>query len=170
MFSPDSFDLVLCHNVIEHLESVDEAIQRFHHALAPGGLLFIGAPNPASLFGMVTKYTPHWFHVWFYRTILRYKDAGKAGHHPFRTVYHPLVSPKALMSFCQDAGFEIAYFNLFLGKNFVALREARPILGGLLGVVVDATNALAFGRLKLAHGDYHAVFRKPPLAASSVAP
>jgi SAM-dependent methyltransferase len=170
VFPPNSFDLVVCHNVIEHLDSVDEAIRRFHHALAPGGLLFIGAPNPASLFGLVTKYTPHWFHVWFYRTILRHKNAGEPGQHPFRTVYHPLVSPKALMRFCEDSGFETAYFKLYLGKNYIALKEARPMLGWLLAGALGSMNALAFGRLRLAHGDYHAVFRKrPPVLANGVA-
>src|SRR5579872_6090376 len=55
VFSPESFDLVVCYNVIEHLTSVDQAIRQFHKALSPGGLLFIGAPNPKSLFGIVTK-------------------------------------------------------------------------------------------------------------------
>jgi SAM-dependent methyltransferase len=54
-FPPDSFDLVVCHNVIEHLTSVDETIRQFHHAPAPDGLLFIGAPSPESLFGFLTK-------------------------------------------------------------------------------------------------------------------
>lgn len=173
VFPPDSFDLVVCHNVIEHLPSVDQAIRQFHHALGPGGLLFIGAPNPASLFGLVTKYTPHWFHVWFYREIFRDKDAGKPGRHPFRTFYHPIVSPKALLEFCTRVGLEPIYFNLYIGKNYMSLRETRPIIGRSLGVALGLMNALTFGRLKLAHGDYHAVFRKtstPAVASNHVGP
>jgi SAM-dependent methyltransferase len=166
VFPPDSFDLVVCHNVIEHLPSVDKAILRFHDALRPGGLLFIGAPNPASLFGLATKYSPHWFHVWFYRVILRDKDAGKPGRHPFRTVYHPIVSPKALLEFCAQVGLEPIYFNLYIGKNYMSLRETRPLIGRALGVALGLMNALTFGRLKLAHGDYHAVFRKSATPAS----
>jgi SAM-dependent methyltransferase len=160
VFPPDSFDLIVCYNVIEHLPAVDQAIRQFHHALAPGGLVFIGAPNPGSLFGFVTKYSPHWFHVWFYRAILRYKDAGKPGQLPFRTFYHPIVSPKALVKFCQQVGFEPIYFNLYLGSNFTTLRQTRPLVGSLVAGAVSVMNALTFGRLKLAHGDYHVVLQK----------
>lgn len=160
VFPPDSFDLVVCHNVIEHLTSVDQAIRQFHHALAPDGLLFIGAPSPESLFGFVTKYTPHWFHVWVYRVIFRRKDAGKPGQHPFPTIYHPIVSPKALLRFCKQIGFEPIYFNLYLGKHYADLRKTRPIIGWFAGAAVGLMNALTFGRFNLAHGDYHAVFKK----------
>jgi SAM-dependent methyltransferase len=160
VFPPDSFDLIVCYNVIEHLPSVDQAIRQFHHALAPGGLVFIGAPNPGSLFGFVTKYSPHWFHVWFYRAILRHKDAGKPGQLPFRTFYHPIVSPKALVKFCEQIGFEPIYYNLYLGSNFTTLRQARPLVGSLVAAAVSVMNALTFGRLKLAHADYHVVLQK----------
>src|SRR5438552_3298363 len=63
-FAPDSFDLVICYNVIEHLADVEAALEGFCTSLKRGGLIVIGAPNPRSLSGMVTKYSPHWFHVW----------------------------------------------------------------------------------------------------------
>lgn len=160
VFPPNSFDLIVCYNVIEHLPSVDQAIRQFHHALAPEGLLFIGAPNPESLFGLVTKYTPHWFHVWFYRVVLRHKDAGKPGQLPFRTIYHPIVSPKALMQFGKQVGFEPVYFNMYIGSNYTSLRKTRPIMGWLLSAAIGLMNAATLGQLDLARGDYHAVFKK----------
>jgi SAM-dependent methyltransferase len=166
-FPAGSFDLIVCYNVIEHLTAADQAIRQFHHALAPGGLLFIGAPNPASLFGIVTKYSPHWFHVWFYRFILRRKNAGKPGQMPFRTIYHPIVSPKALLDFCTQLGFEATYFNLYIGSNYTNLRSARPVIGWFLHVAISLANALTFYRVNLAHGDYHAVLRKLPSSSSS---
>ena len=161
VFPPNSFDLIVCYNVIEHLTAVDQAIRQFHHALAPGGMLFIGAPNPESLFGFVTKYSPHWFHVWFYRVILRRKNAGEPGQVPFRTVYHPIVSPKALLEFCGQLGFKAIYFNLYIGSNFTSVMETRPVIGWLLGVALSLMHALTFGRPSLAHGDYHVVLQKP---------
>jgi SAM-dependent methyltransferase len=160
-FPPNSFDLVVCHNVIEHLTGVDRAIIQFYSALGPGGLLFISAPNPESLFGLITKYSPHWFHVWVYRVVLGHKDAGKPGQHPFPVVYHRIVSPKALLEFSAKVGFEVVYFNKFLSKNFASMKEARPVLGGLVGLAFAAMNALTFNKLSLMLGDYHAVLRKP---------
>ncbi len=68
-FAPDSFDLVICYNVIEHVPDVEAALLGFCQSLKPNGMILIGAPNPASLSGVVTKYSPHWFHVWFYRHV-----------------------------------------------------------------------------------------------------
>ena len=160
VFPPNSFDLIVCYNVIEHLPAVDQAVKQFYKAVAPGGLVLIGAPNPESLFGLVTKYTPHWFHVWFYRVILRHKDAGKPGHLPFRTVYHPIVSPKALAAFCEQMGFEVVYFNLYIGSNYTTLRKTRPVIGALVAAALGVMNALTFGRFNFEHGDYHVVLRK----------
>jgi SAM-dependent methyltransferase len=161
VFAPNSFDLVVCYNVIEHLPAVDQAIKQFYNALAPGGLVLIGAPNPESLFGLVTKYTPHWFHVWFYRVALRHKDAGKPGHLPFRTVYHPIVSPKALEAFSKKIGFEVVYFNPYIGSNYTSLKKTRPVIGWLVGAALGVMNAATFGRFNFEYGDYHAVLRKP---------
>ena len=159
-FPASSFDLIVCYNVIEHLRFVDQAIRQFHHALAPGGLLFIGAPNPESLFGFVTKYSPHWFHVWVYRVLLRHKDAGKPGQGPFRTVYHPLVSPKALYNFCSQIGFNVIYLNLYVSSTYIRVRKTRPFIGSLLNATIKLMNALTAGRYELAHGDYHILLEK----------
>jgi len=165
---PNSFDLITCYNVIEHLTDVDQAIEQFFHALAPGGLLFIGAPNPESLFGMITKYSPHWFHVWFYRVILRRKNAGKPGHVPFPTVYHPIVSPKKLLKFSAQIGFELVYLNIYIGDNFTKVKDTRPLLGWLLNVAISSLNGLTFNKLNLAHGDYHVVLQKPAESANRI--
>lgn len=160
-FPPNSFDLIVCNNVIEHLPAVDQAVMRFQHALAPEGLLFIGAPNPQSLFGIVTKYSPHWFHVWFYRVILGRKNAGQPGQPPFRTIYHPIVSPKALLQFCEKIGLKPIYFNLYIGDNYTKVRDKRPVLGWLLTVAGGLMNLLTLNKLNLMSGDYHAVLQKP---------
>jgi SAM-dependent methyltransferase len=159
-FVPNSFDLIVCYNVIEHLNAVDQAIKQFHRALAPGGLLFIGAPNPDSLFGMVTKFSPHWFHVWFYKVILKRKNAGEPGQVPFPTVYHPLVSPKNLLKFGAKLGFEAVYLNIYIGDNLTKVRNTRPAVGWLLNASIFLLGLLTFGKLDLVHGDYHAVLQK----------
>ncbi len=91
-FAPNSFDLVICYNVIEHVPDVEAALLGFRDALKPNGLILIGAPNPRSLSGVVTKYSPHWFHVWFYRHVRGDKNAGLPGQAPFPTHFHPLVT------------------------------------------------------------------------------
>lgn len=160
-FPPNSFDLVVCHNVIEHLPAADKALKQFYSAVAPGGLVFVSAPNPESLFGMVTKHSPHWFHVWVYRVIFRHKDAGQPGKHPFKTIFHPIVYPTEFFRYSSEIGFEIAYFKMFLSKNFYYLQQKRPLLGWLLGFGISVLDVLTFRKYPLMLGDYHAILRKP---------
>ena len=161
-FPPNSFDLVVCKDVIEHLDSPDQAIRQFYNALAPGGLLIIGAPNPASISGFITKYSPHWFHIWFYRFVLGRKNAGEAGQPPFRTVYHRIVDPMALIDFCAKFGFSVKYFTETTGWVFFNIKEKRPIFGRLLYAAVGILNILTLGQRDLRNGDYFVIFEKMP--------
>lgn len=159
-FPPNSFDLVVCKDVIEHLNSPDQAIRKFNDALAPGGLLLIGAPNPGSISGFITKYSPHWFHIWFYRVVLRRKNAGEPGRPPFRTVYHRVVHPRALIDFCAKLGLSVNYFTETTGWVFFNIKEKRPIFGRLLYAAVGILNILTLGRRDLRNGDYFAIFER----------
>src|ERR1700709_1890374 len=108
-FKPETFDLVICYNVVEHLPDVEAALLGFRESLKQGGLILIGAPNPKSLSGVVTKYTPHWFHVWFYRHIRGDKNAGLPGQAPFPTFFHPLVTLSKLEAFARTHRLQVIY-------------------------------------------------------------
>ncbi|HTV37440.1 MAG TPA: class I SAM-dependent methyltransferase [Xanthobacteraceae bacterium] len=159
-FPPESFDLVVCYNVIEHIERPDRAVDRFLEALAPGGLVFIAAPNPYSLSGLVTRFTPHWFHVWFYRVALGRKDAGRPGHAPFPVVYHPLVVPRRLIEFCRARGCRIVYFREFETSHLGTLRNARPVAAKVLDALTRGLELILRRSLRL--GDFHILIERPP--------
>lgn len=112
-FDPGQFNLVVCFNVIEHLPDVESTLRGFAEALRPGGLLFIGAPNPHSLSGVVTRVAPHWFHVWYYRHVLKDKRAGQPGCAPFPTIFHPLVTLGRLQVFVAGLGFDALYAKVY---------------------------------------------------------
>jgi SAM-dependent methyltransferase len=160
-FPPESFELIVCYNVIEHLDAPDRAINQFYQALAPGGLLFIGAPNPESFSGWITRITPHWFHVQYYRVILGYKTAGQPGNVPFPTIFHRIVAPSVLIDFCRDLGFNVLYFREYRGMVYENTAQRRPIIGKLLNLTVQVANALVLWRKDLRNGDYHIVLEKP---------
>ena len=44
-FAPDSFDVITCLHVLEHLSTPVEALGRLREWLAPGGVLFLEVPN-----------------------------------------------------------------------------------------------------------------------------
>jgi len=167
-FPPESFDLVVCYNVIEHIERPDKALVNFFHALTPAGLVFIAAPNPASFSGAITKYTPHWLHVWFYRAVLGHKIAGQPGKVPFRTVYHPLVSPRRLIAFCRRFGYEVVYFRAFESIQLGNLQRRYPTLGKILNTFLRTLETISGSALRC--GDYHIILEKPARGGSQSTP
>ena len=159
-FEADRFDLVVCYNVIEHLPDARSALLGFCGSLKQGGLILIGAPNPKSLSGFVTKHTPHWFHVWFYRYVLGDKKAGLPGEAPFPTFFHPLVTPANLDAFARDHGLEVIYRKEYESPRFPEMRERMPLFAAALDAAAAVMNLLLLRKTDVRHGDYHAILRK----------
>jgi SAM-dependent methyltransferase len=159
-FPPGSFDLVICYNVVEHLPDAAAALLRFCESLKQGGLMLIGAPNPRSLSGVVTKYSPHWFHVWFYRHIRGQREAGQAGHPPFPTFFHPLVTLSNLEAFAKSHGLEVIYRKEYESPRFPEMRTRKPALAALLDAAAVVMNLLLPGKVDVRRGDYHVILRK----------
>ena len=93
------------------------ALLGFCESLKQGGLILIGAPNPKSLSGVVTKYSPHWFHVWFYRHVRGDKNAGLPGE------------AGELAYAIAKENFYFVYPNKF--QYFVTQYKGRMVSGGL---------------------------------------
>jgi SAM-dependent methyltransferase len=159
-FAPDSFDLVICYNVIEHVPDVEATLEGFFEAIKLGGLIMIGAPNPRSLSGIITKYSPHWFHVWFYRHIRGDQNAGQPGHAPFPTVFHPLVTLSRLESFAEAHGLEVVYRRTFESPRYPEMRIKKPALARLIDAAAAALNFMLPGSTDVRHGDYHIILRR----------
>ena len=160
-FAPGSFDLVICYNVIEHVPDVEAALLGFTRALKPNGLILIGAPNPRSLSGVVTKYSPHWFHVWFYRHIRGDAKAGLAGCAPFPTHFHPLVTLSNLEAFAEQHGLQMIYRKQYESPRYPEMRRRMPVFAALVDAAAKAMNFLLPGKGDVRHGDYHVILRKP---------
>ena len=159
-FPPGSFDLVICYNVIEHLPDVEAALLCFCESLKEGGLILIGAPNPKSLSGVVTKHSPHWFHVWFYRYVRGDKNAGLPGQAPFPTFFHPLVTLSKLEAFATTHGLQVIYRKEYESPRFPEMRARKPMLAALLDAAAVLMNLLLRRKADVRHGDYHVILRK----------
>jgi SAM-dependent methyltransferase len=159
-FAPASFDLVTCYNVIEHLPDVDAALIGIFQSLKSGGLAIIAAPNPKSLSGVVTKHTPHWFHVWYYRQVRGIKSAGLPGEAPFPTIFHPLVTPARLVTFARKHGVEVVYRREYESPRYPEMRARTPALAALLDGFATVLNTALPNGVDIRRGDYHLVLRK----------
>lgn len=159
-FAPNSFDLVICYNVIEHVPDVEAALLGFTRALKPNGLVLIGAPNPRSLSGLVTKHSPHWFHVWFYRHIRGDSNAGLPGHAPFPTHFHPLVSLPNLDDFAWKHGLQVIYRKEYESPRYPEMRKRTPRFAALIDGIASTLNFLLPRGTDVRRGDYHVILRK----------
>jgi SAM-dependent methyltransferase len=96
-----AFDVVYCSFVLEHVEGAELALDRMRNALRPGGHLIIRVPDGDSVYGFLTKHSPHRIHVLYKKYIERKPHAGEPGHAPYPTVYEPVVSVRGLRAWAE---------------------------------------------------------------------
>lgn len=128
----NAFDLVVCWDVLEHLPRPSEAIHNMIRSLRPGGVIILGLPNLASFKGLITKFTPHGFHMWAYRTLWRSAKAGREDHGPFRTYLRRELLPGRLRAFLEDLGCEIGYIGQYESGMQLQLRRQHILVDRVL--------------------------------------
>jgi SAM-dependent methyltransferase len=156
-----SFDVIFCWDVLEHLEQPEKALVNFAHSLREDGIIVLGCPVARSLKGVITKYSPHWFHVLVYRYALRDKNAGKPGYPPFKTVFNDSMSPSSLLQFARENHLLVDQVKLYEGAAQLLARQRRPFVNLGLRVLGPAIKILTFGLLDPYMCDLLIVLRKP---------
>ena len=124
--SGKDFDLIICMDVIEHLEFPKNTIEHFYNGLKEGGMLILATPNYSSLWAQVTRLSPHWFHLFYYRYILGSKHAGKGDRGPFKTVLDSAIAPNKIKEQWQALGGSMIHLDVYEGHMQNWLREILP--------------------------------------------
>ncbi len=151
----NGYDVIYCSYVLEHIARSWEVMENFIRWLHDGGLLIIQVPDPHSVKGFVTRLTPHWFHVFYYRHIQGIRNAGTPGHGPYRTHYEQIISRQGMREFCDRNGLSIET-ELGCGWRQHGPRFARAAIHGCLRLL----GALSLGRLASDHDDLTFIIRK----------
>jgi SAM-dependent methyltransferase len=149
------YDLILCWTVLEHLRHPRAAVENLARALKPGGLLVIRVPNVWSLKGLVTKLTPYRFHVWVYRRLFGYPDAGKPGFAPFPTYLRPEIAPRRL----EEVGRASDLERIF-AANYQTLNELPRALRVIWSAATRLGSIVTLGAWDSAAGEHVSVFRR----------
>lgn len=160
-FEPESFDVVFCWDVLEHLPHPDLALDNFRRATRPGGVIVLKLPNVASAKGMVTKFTPHVFHVWVYRRILRYPNAGRPGFTPFPTYLRWSIAPHRLLGYAARHGMPVEYAATYEADRQAALRARLRLQGAPWRRLAALARRASRGRFELEGTEVVVVFRNP---------
>jgi SAM-dependent methyltransferase len=159
------FDLIVCWDVLEHLPHPSRAIDNMIDSLAEAGLLVLAAPNPFSAKGLVTRFTPHWIHVWYYRRVLGDKLAGQNGRLPFRTYLKAAMSPNAILTKARSNHLNVLFSLSYVGPEVESLQKKLPGLFWLYQLPVALVRMLTFGKVELGNTDFIVILQKKPLPA-----
>jgi SAM-dependent methyltransferase len=140
-----AYDLVVCMNVLEHVPYPKRAIANLAGALRPGGLIVLGFPNPLSLKGLATKFTPHWFHVMVLRRVFGYSKAGLPGHAPFPTYLRFSLAAPSVAGELDRIGLYVLLQRTFEGNQPRELRHKSMALYSLYRSLCAIANATTLG-------------------------
>jgi SAM-dependent methyltransferase len=152
------FDVIFCSFVLEHVKEADLVLKNFVRWLKPGGLLIVRVPDPHSVRGFVTRITPHWFHVLFYKQVLRRANAGQPGHGPYATFFHPWVSRRGIYDYCAAYGFTVKEEH---GEHHP---DGDGVVGSMIRLGTRIVAALSLGTLTAGHANLLYVLEKAPAA------
>ena len=153
-------DLVSCKNVLEHVENVESSLRNFARSLKPGGILFVASPRKNSLQGIVTRCTPHSFHVWYYRKIKGDGLAGTPGNAPFPVCFSHGIEKGAMIHILEQEGLEtICYFE-YEGTHAQTLWRRKRPLYYLYRTVTFVADVLTLGIFEFGLSDFWIIARK----------
>jgi SAM-dependent methyltransferase len=138
-----AFDIVICWELLEHVQDPVAALSNLIAATKPGGTIVLAFPNPASLKGMVTRFSPHGLHVWLLRHFWGQKNAGRPGYAPFRTFLATDLAPHRLQTFIDAQGVETLFARFYEGNRITTLKRKTPVLHFLYQALLGLVNAIA---------------------------
>jgi SAM-dependent methyltransferase len=158
---PDAYDAIVCWYVFEHLNYPDHALVRFARAIKPGGVIVLAVPNLMTPKGLITKYSPHWFHVAFRRYVLGRKHAGTPGHGPFPTTLPWTITPERLLRLAASCNLRVVFEAYLEDGKQVQTREKVALTGRRWETVKRLVSRLSRGRLDAARTELLLVLRRP---------
>lgn len=103
-FERHSFDIIYSAYVLEHVPDTERVLLNFLEWIKPGGLIILKFPDRESVYGFVTRITPHWVHVLYKRYGAGNPNAGKPGFGPYPTVHEPIIGRARFESFVRAHG------------------------------------------------------------------
>lgn len=138
-FDNASFDLIHCHWVLEYLEDPVKVFKEFARVLKPGGRLLALRPNVMHYATIIAKFTPQWFHRWWWAE----------AYDPFPT-YYRANSPCTLRWLCKSAGLDVPRLELYEEFPYYLVRCWPVFLCGVLYErIVNSTHMLKWIRQRI---------------------
>jgi SAM-dependent methyltransferase len=159
-FGSRRFDAAVFWDVLEHLPGPLKAVENVAGSLREGGLLIIKGPLNRSVKGLVTKWTPFWFHVAFHRFVRGSRHAGKPGFAPFPTALAAGSDPDALQAELVRRGFEIRVFDTYISSHVAMFKRRLPLVYATYEAIAMLIRLASGGRYGQRESDFILVAAK----------
>lgn len=108
-FPDDTFDMVFCVFVLEHVESPVEFLRSVRRVLKPGGSFLALTPNKFHYVSTAARMTPTRFHKWVLG-----RAVGRRTDDTFAT-YYRMNTPASLRGNAQAAGLQVRRISMIEG-------------------------------------------------------
>jgi SAM-dependent methyltransferase len=149
-FRDQTFDLIICKHVLEHLERPPAAFRELARVLRPQGRLVILTPNRLHYVPLLASLLPHPFQ----RIVARGRGLALREVYPTR---YRANTPSRLRRLARVAGLKVAELHLFeTAPVYLSFNPLAFALGAAYEKVVNRIPALASLRVNML-----AVLRKP---------
>jgi SAM-dependent methyltransferase len=142
-FSSQSFDLVFCDNVLEHLDDPESVLREVARVLKPGGTFLAKTPNRTHYMPLIASVTPTSFH----RFINRVRGRGVADTFPTR---YRINTPAAVRATAERCGLQVTSIELVEGRpEYLRFNALTYLLGWLYERTVNSIGFLQRFRILL---------------------
>ena len=140
-FADEMFDMIICQNVMEHIENPERLVAQVKRVLKKEGLFFVKTPNRNHYVSLGARITPLKFHQWYNHLRARKEED------TFKTFYH-FNSRSSQRKFIVQAGMETVSINFYEKRPEYLRLNALTYLAGIIyervvnGLNLDACKAV----------------------------
>src|SRR5229473_669354 len=152
------FDVIVCWWVLEHVSHPEKALDNFLRSMKEDGILILAVPNVLSIKGLITKYTPHWFHIWVHRSFWKFFSV--EGFTPFRTYLKFSISPASIRRYAAKNGLSIEYSSLYESQAIREFRGKHKIVNIGWWLLIQTIKVLSFGKIDAEPTEFMIVLKK----------
>jgi SAM-dependent methyltransferase len=128
----DYFDMVVCNNVLEHINDPDKFFAEIKRVIKPGGIFITKTPNYWHYMAIIASITPTWFHRFYHRL-----NGTAVGIDVFPTIYK-VNTPKDQKHYFNKYGFQISDLKLIEGRpEYLRMSFVTYLVGFLYERIVN---------------------------------
>lgn len=157
-FAPESYDAIVCWDVLEHLDAPGLALQRFFVAIKKGGIIVLKIPNVHSLKGLITKAVPHWAHKLWYQYLYGRDFTTREDGGPFKTFLRFSIAPGALRALAERENLQVA-FSAYYDVSSTNWFRRKKLALWIYSAAFAVARILSLGKLGMS--EYIIVMKKP---------